>query len=311
MGDDARAFHYGVNRPREGIILCTERYRSVFYRLIWNRFHLHRCSNDGANRRSGEFFRMADIVIVASAFGIEAVRRSGHRTWLKVAADAGAAGFEVRRELIAGEGDASLDALARLGAEIEELGLWTVYSTPATLYDERGILDADALASAQAEADALGARFVKMQLGAFASYAGAVNIRRATAGGRARVVVENGQRAADGSLARFVAFFAALEQEGAGQSVGMTFDIGNWHWTGELPLAAARVLAPRVEYIHCKGVAGSGMRRFATAPAADDPFIAALFAVLPRDVPRGIEFPLDQSDLADDAKRRVAWLTAA
>lgn len=254
---------------------------------------------------------MADIVIVASAFGIDAVLREGHRRWLKVAADAGAAGFEVRRELIAEEGEALVAALARLGAEIDELGLWTVYSTPAPLYDERGILDDVALASAQAEADALGARFVKLQLGAFGGRADAAGIARAAAGGQARIVVENGQRAADGSLARFVAFFAALEHEGAGRTVGMTFDIGNWHWTGELPLAAARVLASHVEYIHCKAVAGSGMRRFATAPAADDPFIAAVFAALPRGVPRGIEFPLDESDLADDAKRRVAWLTAA
>lgn len=254
---------------------------------------------------------MVDIVIVASAFGMEVVRREGHRRWLKVAADAGAAGFEVRRELLAQESDASPSALAQLGAEIDELGLWSVYSTPAPLYDEHGILDAAALASAQAEADALGARFVKLQLGAFATHADAQGIARATAGGRARVVVENGQRAADGAIARFVAFFAALEREGAGRAVGLTFDIGNWHWTGELPLAAARVLAPHVEYIHCKAVAGSGARRFATAPAADDPFIAAVFAALPRDVPRGIEFPLEQSNVADDAKRRVAWLTAA
>lgn len=91
----------------------------------------------------------------------------------------------------------------------------------------------------------------------------------------------------------------------------MTFDIGNWQWLRESPLLAAAALAPYVEYVHCKAVAGVGARRFALAPAADDPGCRAAFAWLPGDVPRGIEFPFDPACIADDAARYVAWLAAA
>jgi hypothetical protein len=235
---------------------------------------------------------MTEIVIVANAFGADPVWRSGHSPWLGVAADAGAHGFEVRRELFASDADASHEALARLGAEARKRGLWCVYSTPACLYIE-GRLDHHALATAQADADALGARYFKLQLGTFTGRANAAAIARICAQGRARLLVENGQRAIDDTLARFVALFDALAEEGAPDVLGMTFDIGE-----------------HVEYIHCKGVTGSGARRFACAPAADDPFFPSIFAILPRRVPRAIEFPLAEQGVADDARRRVAWLAA-
>ncbi|CAN7353741.1 sugar phosphate isomerase/epimerase [Trinickia sp. LjRoot230] len=254
---------------------------------------------------------MAEVVIVASAFGVDSIRREGHGARLSTTAAAGAHGIEVRRELFATDADASHAALARLGADARARGLWTVYSAPMSLYAD-GRLAAHTLAAAQAEADALGARFLKLQLGEFAGDADADGIRRATEGGRARLLVENGQRPEDGALEQFVALFHALERagEGARDLIGMTFDIGNWQWTGQAPLAAASALAAHVEYIHCKDVAGEGGRRFACAPALDDPSFPAIFALLPRAVPRAIEFPLDDRALAEDAVRRVAWLAA-
>src|SRR5690348_12487600 len=108
-----------------------------------------------------------DITIVASAFGVDAVRTAGHRKWAEASKRAGAAGFEVRRELFGYEADASLSRLRELGKQIAELGLWSVYSTPASLYVEGGRLDGAALRLALDEALALGARLVKLQLGGF------------------------------------------------------------------------------------------------------------------------------------------------
>lgn len=252
-----------------------------------------------------------EIVIVASAFGAAAVRRQGHAAWLEAAANAGAAGFEVRRELFTHEADASLDALRSLGAAIAARELWAVYSTPAQLYREDGTLNATALAEAHAEADALGARWVKLQLGGFAGRADAAMVARVTAGRRARLVVENGQRAQDGTIARFVDLFAAFDREGAAGALGMTFDIGNWQWAGQASIDAARALAEHVEYVHCKSSEGEGARRFPVAPALDDPLVGAVFDILPRTAPRGIEFPLDERSPADDARTRVAWLAKA
>ncbi|KAB0642077.1 sugar phosphate isomerase/epimerase [Burkholderia latens] len=254
---------------------------------------------------------MADIVIVASAFGMDRVRQQGHRAFIATAAASGASGFEVRRELFASDDDATPGALAALGAEIGAQGLWSVYSTPATLYTQTGALDTGALRGTLAEADALGARFVKFQLGGFAGEAYAAEIVALSRGARARVVVENGQLPVGGALAQFRGLFAALAAAGTPDALGMTFDIGNWQWPGEAPLACAHALAPHVEYIHCKAVVGDGARRFAVAPAAGDPLVTGVLAVLPQAAPRGIEFPFDAADLAGDAGRRVAWLAAA
>ncbi|QCP49533.1 TIM barrel protein [Trinickia violacea] len=256
-------------------------------------------------------FDTAEVVIVASAFGADVIRRDGHVAWLAAAAEAGAAGFEVRRELFRSDADTSLDALALLGHAIERFGMWPVYSTPDSLYRDDGSLDRVALSAAMAEAGALGARFVKLQLGAFDGRADGDGLRDAVAEGRARLVVENGQLREGGLLSQFVELFAALERESTGGVLGMAFDIGNWQWPGEDPLHAAKALAPHVEYIHCKAVVGEGARRFAAAPAADDASCARIFSVLPRHVPRGIEFPFDRDRVASDAKRRVAWLAAA
>ncbi|MGF6772116.1 sugar phosphate isomerase/epimerase [Paraburkholderia sp. GAS199] len=261
-----------------------------------------------------------DVVIVASAFGMDAVRAAGHARWAHAAAAAGARGFEVRRELFADQADASLPALRALGETIDGLGLWSVYSTPDSLYTGAGELDLAALRLACSEADALGARFVKLQLGGFGGAGGMGGacaqahgsaIAEATRGMQARLVVENGQLAEGGSLAQFTGLFEALAREGHGDVLGMTFDIGNWAWRDVAPLDATKPLAAHVEYIHCKTAVGEGARRFPAAPAADDPQFAAVLNNLPRDVPRGIEFPFDTNRIDSDAAHYVAWLAAA
>ncbi|MEZ0602097.1 sugar phosphate isomerase/epimerase family protein [Paraburkholderia sp. IW21] len=252
-----------------------------------------------------------DVVIVASAFGMDAVRTGGHLKWADASRQAGAAAFEVRRELFADEAGAAPQHLRVLGKSIAELGLWSVYSTPASLYTPDGHLDTAALRLALDEATALGARFVKLQLGGFAAEAHSGAIADHLRGANVRLVVENGQLAAGGSLAQFVGLFDALAREGRADVLGMTFDIGNWAWRDVAPLDAAGPLAAHVEYIHCKTVAGEGARRCPAAPAAGDARFAAVLDKLPRHVPRGIEFPFDASRIEADAAHYVAWLGAA
>lgn len=252
-----------------------------------------------------------DVVIVASAFGMDAVRTHGHLKWADASKQAGATGFEVRRELFADEADAAPQALHTLGKQIAELGLWSVYSTPASLYMTDGRLDADALRVSIEEAIALGARFVKLQLGGFGFEANAAVIADYMRCADVRLVVENGQLAEGGSLAQFTGLFDALEREGHAGLLGMTFDIGNWAWRDVAPLDAAGPLAAHVEYIHCKTTVGEGARRFPAAPAAGDTQFAAVLDNLPRHVPRGIEFPFDANRIDADAAHYVAWLAAA
>jgi sugar phosphate isomerase/epimerase len=249
-----------------------------------------------------------EIVIVASAFGMDAIRAQGHLRYAQASRRAGAAGFEVRRELFADEAEAAPERLRALGGAIAELGMWSVYSTPASLYAADGRLDAVALQVALDEASALGARFVKLQLGGFVRDAAGAAIAQQLQGSNVRLLVENGQLAQGGSLEQFVGLFDALAREQHAHVLGMTFDMGNWAWRGIAPLAAAAELAPHVEYIHCKTTVGEGARRFPAAPAADDARFIAVLERLPRNVPRGIEFPFDRGRAEADAAHYVKWL---
>lgn len=262
---------------------------------------------------------MAEVAIVASAFGAQSIWRDGHAAWSGPARRAGAQAFEVRRELME-DADAAPAALLALGNALASEGLWRVWSTPDSLYDDAGALDEAALRSAIAAGRALGARFVKLQLGGFAGEAHVAQLvaaleasgaRTGDIGTGPRVVVENGQLEQGGRLAQFTGLFGALRDGGAAGVIGMTFDVGNWQWPGEPPLLAAAALAPHVEYIHCKAVAGEGARRFAAAPSDDDRMLRAALALLPTHVPRGIEFPFDPARLAADAAHYVEWLGAA
>jgi sugar phosphate isomerase/epimerase len=256
-----------------------------------------------------------DVVIVASAFGADAIRRDGHAVWACAAARAGANGFEVRRELFASDADAQPEALAQLGERIRGLGLWIVYSTPATLFHDDGSLDREALRLAIDEASALNARIVKLQLGGTergvaTDPATLDRLMTDIAASKARVVVDNGQLKAGGTIGAFDALFAALPRQ---SGLSMTFDTGNWHWAEQDPLDAATRLAPYVAYVHCKAVMGEGARRFAAAPADGDARFATLLARLPGDVPRGIEYPfIAGADVSLDAEaaRQVARIAA-
>ncbi|MEX3842382.1 TIM barrel protein [Paraburkholderia sp. BR10882] len=265
---------------------------------------------------------MAEVAIVASAFGAQAIWRDGHAAWSRLARRAGAHAFEVRRELMH-DADAQPEALRALGKALADEGLWRVWSTPDALYGENGALDEAALGAAVAAGRALGARFVKLQLGGFSGDASAARLASLleALGARTgdivdarngpRVVVENGQLEQGGKLDQFIGLFNALRDGGAPDVIGMTFDIGNWQWPGEPPLLAAAALAPHVEYIHCKAVVGEGARRFAAAPGDDDALCRAALALLPTHVPRGIEFPFDPARIHADAAHYVEWLAAA
>ena len=264
--------------------------------------------------RSTAASKNVPVVIVASAFGVEAIRRDGHAHWAEVAAKSGAAGFEVRRELFLDDTQSQSASLRELGDTIRAAGIWPVYSTPATLFDEQGALDEIAMTQTLAEADALGARIVKFQLGGSpigGTATDANTLDRLLAGiaeSKAKVVVENGQLKAGGTIDAFAALFEALKPRS--HALSMTFDIGNWRWADQDPMEAARRLANYVTYIHCKAVQGEGARRFATAPPTDDAYFSALLEQLPRDVPRGIEFRFDPAHLADDAARYVKQIQA-
>ncbi|HMC16755.1 MAG TPA: glutamine ABC transporter ATP-binding protein, partial [Albitalea sp.] len=188
------------------------------------------------------------ILISLSSFGAAEVRRHGQLWFTRLAEAAGADGIEVRGELLA-DGDAELSAIAGAATRLQR-----VYSSPEGLWRDDGALDEAVLDRALASAAHLGAPRLKMSIGGYSAASAATldTLRERLHGSPIEVLIENDQTPSAGTLSALPGFFAAAQQRKL--SLGMTFDIGNWHWTGECPLQAAQTLTPQVRYVHCKGV---------------------------------------------------------
>ncbi len=244
------------------------------------------------------------IFISLGAFGAAEVRRHGQAWFTRLTAQAGADGVEIRGELLV-DGEPELDLIA--GA-IEDGALQCVFSSPEGLWAADGSLDDRALASALATAQRLAAPRVKMSIGAYgaASSHSLAGLRSRLADTPIELLIENDQTVSAGTLPAIQRFF---EQSAAnGLTLGMTFDMGNWHWQGECPLLAARACAPLVSYVHCKGVQHQP-KRWSAVPIVDSqaPW-RAILANLPTDVPWAIEYPLIGDDLRTVAEQGAVQL---
>lgn len=241
------------------------------------------------------------VSISLSSFGAAEVGRHGQLWCARLARDAGADSVEVSGELLR-DPAAELPALA---------GLASVYSSPEGLWADGGWLDSAALARGLAAATTLGAGRLKMSIGGFqaASHGSLWGLKVQLSETRVELLIENDQTAGAGTLGALQAFFQAADR--AGLDLGMTFDMGNWHWVGECPLEAARALGRRVRYVHCKG-AQRLPAKWVAVPLADSvaPWRAVLRA-LPADVPHAIEYPLAGDDLAAVARDQIASIRAA
>ena len=247
---------------------------------------------------------MQQVLISLGAFGAAEVRRHGQLWFARLARAAGADGVEVRGELLVDPGrelPAIADAMQSAGAAL-------VYSSPEGLWAGDETLDTAALERALGCTRALGAPRLKMSIGGFgaASAATFAALRDALQAAGAELVIENDQTVPAGTLAPLQRFFAAAQA--AGLPLGMTFDMGNWHWLGECPLQAAQALGASVRYVHCKGVQRLPAR-WVAVPIADSaaPWRAVLRA-LPAGQPWAIEYPLAGDDLAAVTRREIAQL---
>jgi sugar phosphate isomerase/epimerase len=249
---------------------------------------------------------MQQVLISLSSFGAAEVRRHGQLWFTMLALEAGADGVEVRGELL-NDAASELPAIARA---VRGRGGHLVYSSPEGLWSADGALDSAALQRGLAAARTLGAARLKMSIGGFAASSSATlpQLAAGLEGSGVELVIENDQTAAAGTLPALAAFFAATQA--AGLPLGMTFDMGNWHWTGECPQQAAHSLAARVRYVHCKGVQRQP-RKWIAVPLSDSaaPWRAVLRA-MPRDVPWAIEYPLVGDDLLAATRAEIAQLRA-
>ena len=236
------------------------------------------------------------VLISLSSFGAAEIGRHGQLWCARLAKAAGADSVEVRGELLR-DPASELPALA---------GLATVYSSPEGLFAQGGDLDAAALGRGIEAATTLGAARLKMAIGDFgpSSHGLLAGLKARLAETPIELVIENDQTVSAGTLPALQAFFDAADR--VGLDLGMTFDMGNWHWLGECSLQAAQTLGPRVRYVHCKGVQRLPAK-WVAVPLADSiaPWRSVLRA-LPADVPHAIEYPLIGDDLLAVTRDQIA-----
>ena len=262
-------------------------------------------SPSGGPARSAVGGSHVQTFVSLAAYGAELAQRVGQAELAGIAAAAGADGVEYRGELQRG-GDAEVQ---EQGSVARSHGLAVVWSSPEGVWGSDGTPDLAAVARAFDTAEALGARRVKMSLGAYRPGVALDALLPWLQRGDIELVVENDQTAGAGTVPPLHDFFA--RSAALGRRVPMTFDMGNWCWTGEDPLAAAHALSERVGYIHCKGVQRLPAK-WVAVPLEDScaPWRSVLRR-LPADVPRAIEFPLQGDDLVGVTRRHLELLRSA
>jgi sugar phosphate isomerase/epimerase len=246
---------------------------------------------------------MQDVFVSLSSYGAWEVRRHGQAAFARIALDAGADGVEVRGELLT-DGPTELPVIRALAD-----GRRLIYSSPDGLWRDDGRFDEAAVTRAIDAARLLGAPRLKMAIGGFDTSRSSVQALACFARAGVELVIENDQTEQAGTLDALRAFYQAAGA--AGIAPGLTFDMGNWHWTGECPLLAREAFARHVAYVHCKGVQRQAAR-WVAVPLADSaaPWRAVLRG-LPPGLPWAIEYPLVGDDLVAVTRRELAVLRAA
>ncbi|NDJ55843.1 sugar phosphate isomerase/epimerase [Enterobacteriaceae bacterium 4M9] len=243
------------------------------------------------------------IIVVTAAYDRDCITAlGGQAAVLPIIAAAGADGVEIRRELL---NSASTDELSALAHAIATHPLMACYSAPEALYLDDSTLN-PAIPALLHEASLINADWLKLSLGHYQpTRAQFSTLQQWLAQSQVRLVVENDQTAF-GRLAPMQRF--AADSRAHNLPVPLTFDMANWLWVDESPEEAAQRLAPSVGYIHVK--AASVGERGVHAIALDDagPRWPALLNMLPPDAPRGIEFPLQGSNLTDVTRHYVNLL---
>lgn len=244
------------------------------------------------------------ILISLSAYGAAEVRRHGQRWFSELSLAAGADGVEVRSELLT---DPARE-LPAIGQTVSAFGKSLVYSSADSLWTADGVLDTAALETGLMAAHILGASRLKMSIGGFgpASHSALGIVQAHLQASDIELVIENDQTSTAGTLTALQNFFTMANAEGV--FLGMTFDMGNWHWAGECPLQAAAALAPQVRYVHCKGVQRQPQRWVAVPLAESSAPWRTILRALPADVPWAIEYPLAGNDLLAVVKQEMDQL---
>nr|WP_051865331.1 sugar phosphate isomerase/epimerase [Metabacillus indicus] len=190
------------------------------------------------------------IIIPMNVFDRKVVLERGQLDFIRKAAEAGADGIEIRKELLSEN-----DSLLHLKEELSRLAMFTVYSAPSEVWSEGGRLNSYELVKVFGEALAVGAKWLKLPLGEYLH--GVSDLTELDLFLKdyqeIQLLIENDQTPHGGKIEHLANFFESASKIEI--PVRMTFDIGNWHFTGEKPESAFSRLREYISYLHLKEVA--------------------------------------------------------
>lgn len=236
---------------------------------------------------------MKNVIVPINAFDRFEVLKMGQTSFISLIAESGAFGIEIRRELLSDQ-DPPLDSIKQ---EIEQHQLFTVYSAPIELWKKDHGLNEKELTEIFQEGIELGAKWIKVSLGHFQK--GQSNLTELNTflnqHQGIQLLVENDQTLHGGNVNQLTSFFeSASEQE---TPVKMTFDAGNWFYSGQDVDDALSKLAPYVHYLHLKQVEDDN-GEFITVPLRKDGSHSweKVMNSFPSEIVKALEFPIEPKE---------------
>ncbi|MGD6795042.1 sugar phosphate isomerase/epimerase family protein [Metabacillus indicus] len=190
------------------------------------------------------------IIVPMNVFNRKEVLDKGQLNFIRTAAAAGADGIEIRRELLTAN-----DSFSHLKEELTRLAMFTVYSAPSEVWGKGGTINSSELTKVFEEARSIGAKWLKLPLGHYVqgvSDPAELDLFLKEYKGL-QLLIENDQTPHGGKIEHLADFFESASKIEI--PVRMTFDIGNWHFTGVKPESAFSRLREYISYLHLKEVA--------------------------------------------------------
>lgn len=226
------------------------------------------------------------IVIPMNSFPPEEMQKKGQIFFFEKVFESGTEAVEIRKEL-----------LTPLDWPLEQFQTerYTVYSAPVDLFDQAGNLNQRELKGAIQEMKQMQANTLKLPLGHFKrEYSSVVEMNAffyTELAPGTEWMIENDQTEWGGKIKPISQFFKACRE--ANIDVGLTFDTGNWLYTGERMEEAFHVLKESIRYLHLKHVeeTAEGLKTVAI-PLDGKANWEKVMSELPENIPAALEFPL-------------------
>lgn len=208
---------------------------------------------------------------------------------------------EVRREFIK-DFDKELKAIRE---KAEEYHMELYYSVPGYVYGNGEILYSQ-ITEYFKEAEAMNCHKVKLCIGDYDKVTGkdAGKLKELCEEYDVLLTVENDQTPENGRSEKIVKFLKEISAFGS--EILTTFDIGNWLWQKEDPLANAKLMKQYVAYIHLKDVKGGEYPQAVLLDQGDIDWRNVLKEF--PDVPLALEYPCG-ADAVEQLKKEIQLVT--